>query len=93
MPPRKLRDFWDFRGTLTPSGENHTFGTRIGRQLSTDCVEKLSEPLLLVIFELAAHGRRNNDSHGVETANYYYLKVHRKYLSTSFSTQSAESRP
>ena len=60
---------------------------------STDCVEKLSEPLLLVIFELAAHGRRNNDSHGVETANYYYLKVHRKYLSTSFSTQSVETGP
>jgi hypothetical protein len=48
---------------------------------------------LLVIFELAAHGRRNNDSHGVETANYYYLKVHRKYLSTSFSTQSAQISP
>jgi hypothetical protein len=47
---------------------------------------------LLVIFELAAHGRRNNDSHGVETANYYYLKVYRKYLSTSFSTQSTVFR-
>jgi hypothetical protein len=28
--------------------------------------------------------RRNNDSHGGEKANYYYLKVDRKYLSTSF---------
>jgi hypothetical protein len=32
--------------------------------------------------------RRNNDSHGGEKANYYYMKVDRKYLSTSFSTQS-----
>jgi hypothetical protein len=51
-----------------------------------------SRRLLPLALNLLRMARRNNDSHGGETVNYYYLKVDHKYLSTGFSTQSAQPR-
>ena len=53
-----------------------------------DCVEKLAEFLLPVIFEFAALVWQNNDAMEAEKAIYFYYKVEFKYSSTSFSTQS-----
>jgi hypothetical protein len=36
-----------------------------------DCVEKLGEPLLWVIFAFTARAPQNNDAHGDEKAIYY----------------------